>query len=518
MKRRLLPGARSDAGKPAPERASASPRPAPATSHPSPPAPRPTHPTPPVIHRRPAGVSGDEPPETPARLAPGLRARRAALEVLLRVDRERAFADVLLGHRLGQFAPADRRLVTQLVLGTVAWRGRLDFELGRLSARKLEILAPDVLALLRLGLYQVRILTRIPPHAAVDTAVTLAREGPGGAGAARFVNAILRAAIRAPVRLPSRSADELEYLAVTYSHPRWLVERFIEWLGIGEAEGLLAADNEAAPNVLRLNFGRGPADELTARIQRDGMRIARRGRFPETVVLDGAASFDSASYRDGIFQPQAEASQLVARLLAPTPGSTVIDCAAAPGGKSTHLAEIVGPAGRVIALDLNLAGLKNTRAVARRLGHRNVLFARADCASVLPLRPESAGYVMLDAPCTGLGTLREHPELRWRLQPGDFARMADLQSRMLTNAAALVSSGGVLVYAVCSFAPDEGPGVVRNFLARHRDFEIDPNPPAAIRELLDLDGFMSTRPDRGGLDGFFAARLIRRFDIAAMPR
>ena len=501
MKRRPLPSAGSDAGLPA--------------SDPASPAPRPT---PPVIRRRRAGATGDSSPAAPARLAPGLRARRVALEVLLRVDRERAFADVLLGHRLGEFAPADRRLVTQLVLGTIAWRGRLDFELARLSARKLEILSPDVLALLRLGLYQLRMLTRIPPHAAVDTAVTVAREGPGGAGAARFVNAILRAAIRAPIGLPSRSADELEFLTVAYSHPRWLVERFVEWFGVADAEALMAAGNEAAPNVLRLNLARGPHDELAALIERDGMRIARRGCFPETIVLAGAPIFDSPTYRDGVFQPQAEASQLVARLLAPAAGSTVADCAAAPGGKSTHLAELVGVAGTVLALDLNLAGLRNARATAARLGHRNVLFARADCASALPLRPQSVGYVMLDAPCTGLGTLREHPEIRWRLQPDDFARMAALQSRMLENAAALVRPAGALVYAVCSLAPHEGPDVIRNFLARHRDFEIDPNPPESIGEILDRDGFMRTRPDRGGLDGFFAARLIRRFDIPATAR
>jgi 16S rRNA (cytosine967-C5)-methyltransferase len=438
--------------------------------------------------------------------------RRAALDILVRVERDRAFADVLLGHRIGAFAADDRRLLTQLVLGTIAWRGRLDFELARVSSRKLNLLAPEILALLRLGLYQLRILTRVPAHAAVDTAVALAHEIGAGEGAARFVNAVLRNAIRNPVKLPERAANEAEFFAVTYSHPRWMVERFIEWFGADAAQSLMAANNEAAPNALRLNLNRGGAEALIARIQGDGMEIAGRGRLPETVILAGAAMLESASYRAGIFHMQSEASQMAVRLLAPESGATVVDCAAAPGGKTTHIAELIGATGRVIALDLNHGGIKSARAVAARLGHRNILFARADTARALPMRREAADYVLLDAPCTGLGTMREHPEIRWRLGPGDFKRMGGLQAVMLEQAAALVRRGGAMVYAVCSLAPEEGVEVVRGFLARNREFEIDRNPPC--RELLgdaiDADGFMRTRPDRGGLDGFFAVRLCRR--------
>ena len=229
-------------------------------------------------------------------------------------------------------------------------------------------------------------------------------------------------------------------------------------------------------------------------------------------MLGTAPLFDAHALRDGICYPQAEASQLVARMLAPERDAMVADCAAAPGGKSAHLAELVGPRGRVVALDLNYAGLKKTRGLAAHLGHRNVMVVRADAAHALPLRPESFDCVLLDAPCTGTGTMREHPEIRWRLAPGDFARMAGLQGRMIDYAAALVRPGGPLVYSVCSLAPEEGMGVAGSFLARHQEFVIDA--PAALREnfagLIDDDGYMRTRPDRGGLDGFFAARLTRR--------
>ena len=437
----------------------------------------------------------------------GQPARRIALEILLRVDRDRAFADVLLGHRLRAIAnPADRRLVTQLVLGTIAWQLRLDFELAQHATRPLAELDPAIRTILRMGLYQLRLLTRIPPHAVVDTAV------PRQSAAGGFVNAVLRNAIRTPARMPKRGADAAAYLAITCSHPQWMVERFIEWFGVDAAEAIMNANNAAAPTAIRLNLSQGAPEELIDRVTHDGMTIARCGIFPETLILDGAASFDSESFRAGLFTPQSEASQIVGRLVAPSPGAMIVDCAAAPGGKSTHLAELTGARGWVIALDRNATGLKNARAIARRLGHHNIHLARCDVASALPLRPGSADYVLLDAPCTGLGTLREHPEIRWRLEPGDFARMARLQATMLENAAAIVAPGGVIVYAVCSLAPPEGAGVVNDFLERHPAFTVDRKSVVItqLADLIDAEGFLRTRPDRESRDGFFAARLIRR--------
>jgi 16S rRNA (cytosine967-C5)-methyltransferase len=453
--------------------------------------------------------SRSKPSPTTDRTA-GLATRRVALEILLRVTHDQAFADVLLGHELPRFSnPADRRLVTELVLGTIAWQARLDYELGRFASRPLTELERSVHAILRMGLYQLRKLTRMPPHAVVDTAVRLASETADGRHVKGFVNAILRTALRSDVPLPDRDQDELEYLAVAHSHPRWLVAKFVEWFGVADTESLLSAHNRAAPNVLRLNLARAEADVLIAALVRDGLTIERRGLFPETVFLKGAPRFDCPSYRTGLFVPQAEASQLITHLLAPSPGSTVIDCAAAPGGKSTHLAEMVGTDGQIISLDYKSAGLRDVCELARRLRHRNVFTIRCDSSVAIPVRPDSVSSVLLDAPCTGLGTLREHPEIRWRLRPDDFARMGRLQSRMLHLAAELVRRGGVIVYAVCSLAPEEGDRVVAEFLADHREFVVDRPPSGPLKEIIRADGFMCTRPDREARDGFFAARLKR---------
>jgi 16S rRNA (cytosine967-C5)-methyltransferase len=441
----------------------------------------------------------------------GLASRLAAVEILYRVDQESAFADVLLGGRLPDFAPADRRLVTRLVLGTLAWRGRLDYELAHLTGRKLDGIQPAALAIMRMGLFQLRFLDRIPQHAVVDTAVSLAKRIPEARKASGFVNAVMRRATRETAPMPPRERNEKSFLAVAYSHPRWMVERFVESFGVANAERLMTANNDAAPNVIRLNLARGTRAEILEKLTADGFEIGAPGRAPETIVLSGAPNFESRAYREGLFHAQSEASQLTARMLAPGAGATVVDCAAAPGGKSTHLAEMVGERGCVIALDSNLGGLKNARGLAHRLRHRNVEFVCADLTSAAPLRPSSVEYVLLDAPCTGLGTLREHPEIKWRLKPSDPARMAAIQSRMIDNAAALVRRGGAIVYSVCSIAPEEGERVVDNFLASHADFEIDRSVAAGeLKDVIDTRGFMQTRPDVGGLDGFFAARLLRK--------
>ena len=442
----------------------------------------------------------------------GLASRLAAADILFRVDRESGYADALLGARLPEFAPADRRLITRLVLGTIAWQGRLDYELKHLTGRKLISIQPVALEILRMGLFQLRFLDRIPQHAVVDTAVSVAKRSAQARRAAGFVNAVMRRATRETAPMPSRERNEKSFLAIAFSHPRWMVERFVDWFGVADSERLMAANNDAAPNVIRLNLTRGSRAEILERLDKDGFEIGAGGRAAETIVLKSAPRFESVSYREGLFHAQSEASQMVARMLAPRAGATVVDCASAPGGKATHLAEMVGERGRVIAVDLNHNGLKNARDLAQRLRHRDIAYVCADLIATPPLRPASFEYVLLDAPCTGLGTLREHPEIRWRLKPDDPARMAAIQSRMLENVAALLRPGGAIVYSVCSLAPAEGESVIDEFLKTHSDFEIDSRPPNRdeLKDVLDARGFMKTRPDLGGLDGFFAARLIRR--------
>jgi 16S rRNA (cytosine967-C5)-methyltransferase len=443
-------------------------------------------------------------------------ARALAHAVLVRVETTEAFADALLARRLAEapLAQADQALATRLVYGTLAWQGRLDYHLAQLVRAPLASLDPAVRAALRLGLYQLLFLDRVPAHAAVDTSVRLVARRRGAAG---LVNAVLRRAARAGrggLPLPSRR-DLLERLAIEWSHPRWLVERWAAEFGLEPLPAMLAANNEPGPIAVRANPARTTraalAEELTAaRIATAPGRVA-----PDALLIAHAAARlrELAAYREGRLAFQGEASQLVVHLLGVAPGTHVLDACAAPGGKTTYAAALAAPGGRVVALDVSAAGLRRLRAEAARLGVAGVHAVLADARR--PPLAATFNAVLVDAPCSGLGTLRRHPELRWRRRPEDIARLAALQHELLDGVAALVRPGGTLVYAVCTLAREENGDVVAGFLDRHSAFRLEPagaHLPAAAAAAITPEGFLRTLPARDGVDGFFAARLRRRLD------
>jgi 16S rRNA (cytosine967-C5)-methyltransferase len=452
---------------------------------------------------------------------PRADARAIAHEVLLRADTTDAFADVLLADRLARagLAPADQALATRLAYGTLAWQGRLDHELALRVHEPLPRLDPPVRAALRLGLYQLRHLDRVPAYAAVDASVALARTA--GRGAAGLVNAVLRrAAAEGEPALPDATADPIGRLAVEWSHPRWLVARWHAELGAEEATALLAADNRESPTVLRANPLRTSAAELAAALVAAGVGVRPAAWAPDALVVSsprdhvargplegGAARLRTlAAWRDGRFAFQSEASQLIAPLLDVRPGASVLDVCAAPGGKAVHAAARVVPGGAVLALDRSLAGTRRIVAEATRLGASAVRVAVAD-ARRLPVAG-SFDAALVDAPCSGLGTLRRHPELRWRRTPDDVPRLAALQREILAAVAPRVRPGGVLVYAVCTLAREENEAAVEAFLHAAPRFAVEPVPlPAA---LVTAEGFLKTLPHRHAMDGFFAARLRAR--------
>lgn len=431
-------------------------------------------------------------------------AREVAGEVLVRVATTAAFADVLLGARLARtrLSAADRRLATELVYGTLTWQGRLDHHLAGLVHGRLDALEPGVLVALRMGLFQLLFLDRVPDHAAVDASVRLVRRlRPGATG---LVNAVLRRAARAGragLPLPD-AADPIGRLAVEWSHPRWLVERWAAELPADELIALLAADNRRGRTALRPNRLRTTPTALRDELAQAGVGCAPGVHAADAVVVErGAGGLRGlAAYREGRFAFQGEASQLVAGLAAPDDGGRVLDACAGTGGKALALAEAsMGVV--VVALDLHRAGLVRLRAEARRLGVERVVAVAGD-ARRLPTRGEFDA-VLVDAPCSGLGTLRRHPELRWRRQPADIARLAVLQQEILDAAGPHVRRGGTLVYAVCTRTREETTDVVARLLARQPRFDIEPC-------ALAPDGFLRTAPHTHDLDGFFAVRLRAR--------
>jgi 16S rRNA (cytosine967-C5)-methyltransferase len=444
-------------------------------------------------------------------------ARRIAHEVLVRVEVGGAYADRALDaelQRAGALDPREAALATELVYGTLRRQIAIDHALVRFSDRSLEALEAPVRAALRLGAHQILNL-RVPDHAAVSESVDLARaRSQGREGSAGYVNAVLRALARGKdeVRPPDRAVDPIGHLAVVESHPRWLVERWSAWLGAEDTAALCRANNEPAPMALRVNRVRARRDEVAAALGGEAGRWA-----PDAVVLRDARPPDRLEgFAEGRLSVQDEAAQLVSLYAAPEPGFNVLDACAAPGGKACHLAEIMGDRGRVLAVDLHSRKAEQIAETAARLGLRAVETRAADLTRPLPGETEGAfDLVLLDAPCSGLGTLRRHPELKARRAPGDLAKLAALQASLLANSVRYVKPGGVLVYAVCTLSEEECDAQVGAFLAAHD--ELVPAPPpggAAWRDLCDARGFLRTFPHRHGTDGFFAARLRRRGRIA----
>ena len=449
-------------------------------------------------------------PRRAADAAPPAPARAAAVRVLERVERDAAWADRALEAEVGRrrLAPRDAALATELVFGTLRWQRYLDWILAPHSRRRLAALDPRVRVVLRVSAYQLAFLERVPPFAAVNDAVSLARGRPGVAG---YVNAVLRAlARRGPrEREPAPPRDPLEALATRCSCPTWLAARWVERWGAVEAEALMRALCERPPLTLRANTLRTTREALGARLAaEEGLAWRPTTWAPEGLVVGpGGAPGAWRAFAEGAFAVQDEASMLVGHLLAPRAGETVADVCAAPGTKTTHLAQLMEDRGRVLALDPAPARLARVREAAARLGTASVEALDGTVEALAPRFREACDAVLVDAPCSNLGVLRRNPEVKWRRQPADLAASARGQGRILAAAAAMVRPGGRLVYATCSLEPEENAEVAGAFLAAHPGFR--PDPPATFPLPLDADGALRCLPHRHGTDGFTAVRFRR---------
>jgi 16S rRNA (cytosine967-C5)-methyltransferase len=443
---------------------------------------------------------GDSPSETSSQgeASPASPARTVAYAVVRRVFEQDAWADRALhgeARRL-RLDTRDRALATQLAFGTVQRAATLDYVIDRLTeGRKLE---PAVHAALRLGVFQLAYLDRVPAHAAVGESVELAKaDAPRGAG---LVNAVLRRAAREARPLIEALPDETPaQAALKHSHPEWIAELWFGALGAADARALMEADNRPAEAVLRANTLRLTANALAERIP---------GRVDgDALILDAPFdAFASPEWEQGLFMPQSRAAQAVARLLDPQPGERVLDLCAAPGGKTTHLAALMRNEGEIVAVERHAGRADALRRTAARMGATIIEVRTADAAEP---QAETFDRVLVDPPCSDLGTLASRPDARWR-KAGRPEALSELQARILTAGAGAVRPGGSLVYATCTISPTENERVIEAFLAIRGDFSAEdlgivqpawkhPTMPFALQTL----------PHRDRTDGFFIARLKR---------
>jgi 16S rRNA (cytosine967-C5)-methyltransferase len=436
--------------------------------------------------------------------------------VLERVETDASFADSALDAELTsrRLEPRDAALATELVYGALRWQGYLDWILAPHSRRRLPSLDPRVRVLLRMTAYQIAFLERVPAFAAVNDAVTLAPRSPG---VSAFVNAVLRSFARrgAREREPAPPRNPIDALAARCSFPTWIVERWVVRYGRDEAESLMRALNERPPLTLRANRLRITRDELGRRLaDEDGLDSRPTRLAPEGLVVGpGGAPGEWRAFVDGGFAVQDEASMLIARLLAPEPGATVADVCAAPGTKTTHLAELMDNRGRILAFDREPTRLARVGEAAARLGISIIDAREGPVESLAKDFQAACDGVLVDAPCSNLGVLRRNPEVKWRRQPSDIALASQRQREILGSAAAMVRPGGRLVYATCSLEPEENDDVARAFLAAKPEFRLDP--PDDFPLPLDAGGWLRCLPHRHGTDGFSAVR-FRRSEVSGI--
>ena len=433
-------------------------------------------------------------------------ARACAYAVIRRVFEADAYADRALhaeAARLG-LPPRERALATQLAYGTVQRRATLDHVIAALAGRPTSRLDPAVLAALRLGVFQLAFLDRVPAHAAVGESVALVKpDSPRGAG---LVNAVLRRAAGEArgivAALPEGTPAEA---ALRHSYPEWIAEQWFSTLGAEGARALMAAGNEPAEAALRANTLRIGAAELAGRLP---VASHPADRLAEGLVLDGPFdAFASPLWEAGLFMPQSRAAMAVARTLDPQPGEQVLDLCAAPGGKTTHLAALMGDEGRIVAVERHPGRADALRRTAARMGARSIEVRTADAA----VPHGTYDRVLADPPCSDLGTLAARPDARWRKAEGVPAELAAEQRRILDAAADAVRPGGVLVYSTCTISPAENERLVDAFLASRGDFAPERAPSdLPVWDHPTVARYQQTLPHRDGTDGFFIARMRRR--------
>ena len=470
--------------------------------------------------RRPAG--GGKSGAASTHLAP---ARRCAYTVLRRVFEQGAYADRALQSETRELDARDRALAMRLAYGTIQRRGTLDHLIERLADRPSARLDAPVLGALRLGLYELLYMSGAPDRAVVADCVELAKLGsaPGRSGHG-LVNAVLRRAGREGVDalLGGLREDTPEHAAIAHSHPEWIARLWWSELGSADARALMAADNEPGELALRVNTlhtnNGAVADETRASAQTDVAAVAAQlgvpthtdPELPEALVLDGPLDIHrTGAWASGAILAQSRAAMLVARALDPQPGERVLDLCAAPGGKSTHLAALMRDRGEVLAVERNRARAEQLRDTARRL-HASCV--RVEVSDAAVTRPEGAVFdrVLVDPPCSGLGTLQARPDLRWRIAPEDIERLATLQAAILAAGAAALRPGGVLVYSTCTISPAENERQIESFLDRNSGFALeDLMHEQQIHSHPNAPKVLLTMPHRDHTAGFFIARMRR---------
>ncbi|MCG3085321.1 16S rRNA (cytosine(967)-C(5))-methyltransferase RsmB [Anoxybacillus sp. LAT_35] len=441
--------------------------------------------------------------------------RNVALDVLIDIEKKRAYSNLSLHHVIetNELSAQDVALLTELVYGTIQRRDTLDYYLQPFIKGKIE---PWVRLLLRMSLYQMVYLDRIPDRAVLFEAVEIAKRR-GHRGIASLVNGILRSVQRQGLRSLDNIKDESERLAIATSHPVWLVRRWIEQFGFDETKRMCEANNFPPEQTARVNVMRATVEEVIDRLKEEGIEAIPSSIVPIGIKITKGNAAKTSVFREGLITIQDESSMLVAYALSPNETDVVLDCCAAPGGKTTHIAERMNNRGRVVALDIHDHKVKLIEQQAKRLGLSNIEAKQLDSRQAhTQFATETFDRILVDAPCSGLGVIRRKPEIKYAKNEKDITQLTNVQLNILRAVAPLLKRGGTLVYSTCTVDREENEQVIAQFLAEHPEYDRDETLasrlPSSVASYVDR-GMLQLLPHHVYSDGFFIATLKKKGDI-----
>lgn len=438
-------------------------------------------------------------------------ARGIAVKLLSRYESSDSYIDKLLDGELRrtELSPADRALCTELVNGCVRWQSRIDWVLTGFYHGEFTKCLPLVKNSLRIALYQMLFLSKIPPPAAINESVEIVKSVKGERHAG-IVNGVLRNVLRnlTNIRYPAREENEVLYLSIVYAHPQWMVRRYLERFGSEAAEALLNANNQRPMLTMRVNGLKTSVQDVTTYLSEQEIKYELGTMHTSSVLITSLRDIrNTPLFEKGLVSIQDASASLVVQLADPKPGMLVYDLCSAPGGKAVYCGEMMQNNGRVVALDKYESKLRLIAENADRANVTIVETAHGDAREFAP--KELADLVLVDAPCSGLGTLQKKPDIKWRRDLDNVRSMSKIQRSILDHAATLLKPGGVLVYSTCTIEPEENVETVEAFLASHPDFVLEPAESYLLAPVCK-DGYLQTFPHIHKMDGAFGARLRKR--------
>lgn len=444
-----------------------------------------------------------------------MQAREGALKVLYLIDVKEAYSNIALGDEInnGNYSSLDKGFMTELVYGVLENMLLIDYIIEEFSSIKLKKLHPWTLNILRLGVYQLRFLEKVPESAAVNEAVNLAKKYCNKSSG--FVNGVLRSIIRNKdnIKLPDPEKETVKYLSVKYSHPKWMVESFLSFYSEDFVEELLEANNQTPQLYFRVNTLKISVNDCVEILRQQGYEVMVNPFIEEAISLKGDINLsEMEAMKKGYVYIQDFSSMLIAKVLDPKAGDFIVDVCSAPGGKATHMAQLMNNEGAIIARDIYDHKLKLIKKNAENLGISIIKTEKFDALDEDRQLFEKADKVLIDAPCSGLGIIRRKPEIKYRKKPDDIKAITELQLKILKNAANYVRSGGILVYSTCTIDPRENIGVVERFLKERTGFQLVDIAKEYGRYLPGehRDKTIQLYPNLHNTDGFFVAKLIKK--------